>query len=75
MISPVLQVRPGQERPYDHNSERDLANLLKFHDALQDTLKNKRSVVGQEHVAQRSNSQGQGHITNLHLCLLHMYYS
>ena len=35
----MLQVHPGsQDRKYDSDSERDLDNLLKFHDALQDTL-------------------------------------
>lgn len=35
----MLQVPPGsQGRKYDSDSERDLDNLLQFHDALQDTL-------------------------------------
>jgi hypothetical protein len=39
IIPPVLQVPPGsQDRKYDSDSERDLDNLLQFHDALQDTL-------------------------------------
>ena len=39
IIFPVLQVQPGsQGRKYDSDSERDLDNLLQFHDALQDTL-------------------------------------
>lgn len=39
IFSPVLQVPPGsQGRKYDSDSERDLDNLLQFHDALQDTL-------------------------------------
>lgn len=53
----MLQVAPTRERVYDDPSERDLDNLLKFHDALQSQIQ-KEGDQGQL----RGHSQsGQGH--------------
>jgi len=60
-FSPVLQVPPGREN-YGDPSERDLDNLLKFHDALQAQISkegDKNQIKGQSQPAQGSRNSSQ----------------
>lgn len=53
----MLQGRTGTERLYDDSSERDLDNLLKFHDALQAQIR----MEGEQGQYLGQSPTGQGH--------------